>query len=171
MASWILEDDCLVPDRQIRIDYRGPNPFRLYSVVPQLLRAIWDIRGKDVWEREFRWDITSEPIPFFSRFVIRKTYDNWSKIYSELIMQGKQPTDPNKEGEVSIIIRGILRTESPSNTIIQKSGIYKSLRWLYFRTLYNDVRRNLLQECRIKAGDLSGEIRKALGISPEVVAR
>ncbi len=171
MASWVLEDDCLVPDRQIRIDYKGPNPFRLYAIVPQLLRAIWEIRGKDVWEREFRWGSEDDPRMFFSRFIARKTYDNWSKVYMEIIMQGKQHSDPNKEGEVTITIKGILRTESPNNTIFQRSSIYKSFRWLYFRSLYNDVRRNLIDECAIRIGDLSNEIRRVLGISPEVVTR
>lgn len=171
MPRWVLEDDCLTPDRQLRIDFKGPNPFRIYGAIPQFLRAIFDVRGKDVWEREFRWDITADPRDFFFRFVVRKGYDNFSRIYAEVIVQGKQPSDPNKEGEAVIFIRGILRTESPENTIFQKNNLYKSLRWLYFRTLYNDVRRNYLEECRIKINDLARAIQRTLGIAPEIVMK
>lgn len=171
MPFWILEDDCLTPDRQIRFDYKGPNPFRIYAVIGGLLRAIFDVRGKDVWEREFRWDNTSDPRDFFFRFIVNKTYDMWSRIYSEVIVQGKQPSDPTKEGEVTIFLRGKLQTKVPETTIIQRSTIYKSLRWIYFRTLYNDVRRNLLEECRIKILDLARALQRTLGVAPEVVMR
>ncbi|MBI2542646.1 MAG: hypothetical protein HYW24_00450 [Candidatus Aenigmarchaeota archaeon] len=171
MPMWVLEDDCLAPDRQLRIDFKGPNPFKVYGSVGTFLRNIFDVRGKDVWEREFRWDITSEPREFFSRFIVKKSYDYWSVVYAEVIMQGKQPSDPNKDGEMTVLLRSILRTESPENTILEMSSISKAMRWLYFRTLYNDVRRNLIEECRIKTTDLAGAIQKTLGIAPETVMR
>ena len=135
------------------------------------MRAIFDVRGKDVWEREFRWDNTSEPREFFFRFIVRKTYDMWTRVYPEIIVQGKQPSDPNKEGEVLIKISGKLQTRSPLNTVFQRNTLYQSLRWLYFRTLYNDVRRNLLEECRIKINDLARALQNSLGVAPQQVMR
>lgn len=171
MATWVLEDDCLAPERVIRIDFKGLNPFRIYQAVPQFLRAIFDVRGKDVYEKEFRWDNTTEPRWFFSRFIVRKGYDMWSVVWGEVTMQGNQPSDPNKDGDAFILLTGKLLTRSPENSPWARSSIYKSLRWLYFRTLYNDVRRNYMEECRIKINDLKLAIEKTLGISPEVVMR
>ena len=171
MPTWILEDDCLAPDRELRVEYKGPNPFKIYGAIGGLLRAIFDVRGKDVWEREFRWDNTSEPREFFFRFIVRKTYDMWTRVYPEIIVQGKQPSDPNKEGEVLIKISGKLQTRSPQNTVFQRNTLYQSLRWLYFRTLYNDVRRNLLEECRIKINDLARALQNSLGVAPQQVMR
>ena len=171
MPTWILEDDCLVPERTIKLEFKGTNPFRVYHAVPGFLRAIFDVRGKDVYEKEFRWDYTSDPRDFLSRFLVRKGYDMWSVVWIELTMQGKQPSDPNKEGEMFVLLTGKLLTRSPENTPWSRSALYKSIRWLYFRTLYNDVRRNYLEECRIKLNDLRGAIERTLGISPGVVMR
>ena len=171
MAQWILEDDCLVPERIIRLDFKGTNPFRVYHAIPGFLRAIFDVRGKDVYEKEFRWDYTSDRRDFLSRFIVRKGYDMWSVVWVEITMQGKQPSDPNKEGEMFVLLTGKLLTRSQENTPWSRSALYKSIRWLYFRTLYNEVRRNYLEECRIKLNDLRGAIEKTLGISPEVVMR
>lgn len=171
MASWILEDDCLAPERTIRVEFTGPNPFRVYHALPQLLRAIFDVRGKDVWEREFRWDYNSDPRDFLFRFIVKKGYDYWSSVFVEVIVQGKQPSDPNKDGQVLIILTGKLLTKSADSNIWNRSTLYKSLRWIYFRTLYNDVRRNLIDECRIKINDLALALQKSLGIAPEVVMR
>lgn len=169
MAKWVMEDDCLAPERAIRVDYKGPNPFRIYQSIPTLLRAIFDVRGKDVWEREFRWDYTSDPREFLFRFIVKKGYDFWSTAFIEVIAQGKQPADPNKDGEVFVILTGKLRTGFDADNKWNTSSIYKSIRWLYLRTLYNDVRRNLIEECRIKVNDLRSAIQKSLGISPEAV--
>ena len=171
MATWVLEDDCLAPERVIRIDFKGPNPFKLYQSVPQFLRAIFDVRGKDIYEKEFRWDNTTEPRWFFSRFIVRKGYDIWSTVWAEVTMQGNQPTDPNKDGDVFVLLTGKLLTRSPENTPWARSTLYKSVRWLYFRTLYNDVRRNYMEECRIKLTDLKRTIERTLGIAPEAVMR
>ncbi len=171
MPQWILEDDCLVPQRVIRVDFKGPDPFRVYQSIPGFLRAIFDVRGKDVYEKEFRWDITEDPRSFFSRFIVRKSYDMWSVAWVEVTMQGKQPSDPNKDGEVVILITGKLLTRFPENTVWSRTGLYKSLRWLWARTFYNDIRRNLIDECRIKINDLSRALQRTLGVAPEIVIK
>ncbi len=171
MPTWILEDDCLTPDRQLKIEYHGPNPFKIYGAMGGFLRAIFDVRGKDVWERDFRWDNTSDPRWFFFKFITKKTYDMWTVLYPEIIVEGKQYADPNKDGDVTILLRGKVQTRSAENTFIQRSALYKSLRWLYFRTLYNDIRRNYMEECRIKINDLKRALERTLGIAPEIVLK
>ncbi|MBI2546834.1 MAG: hypothetical protein HYW23_00095 [Candidatus Aenigmarchaeota archaeon] len=171
MPTWILEDDCLTPERIIRIDFKGVNPFRVYYRMSEFLKFIFDVRGKDVYEKEFRWDFTSDPRDFLSRFIVKKKYDEWTNAWIEAKLQGKQPADSNKDGEVTILLTGKLQTKSPERTVMQRSTLYKSLRWLYFRTLYNDLRRNYIEECRIKINDLKRTLEKTLGISPEVVLK
>ncbi len=164
-ARWTLEDDCLAPERVIRVDFKGVNPFKVYQAMPQALRVIYDVRGKDIFEKEFRWDYSEDPRSFFFRFIVRKKYDMWSNVWTEVAAQGKQPSDMNKEGEVYVLVTSKLLTKSPEDNPWTKSALYKSLRWVYYRTLYNDVRRNLLEECRIKANDLKRTVERTLGIS------
>jgi hypothetical protein len=166
MPKYIMEDDCLTPDRTLRIDYKGHNPFKFYSQIVMLLRDILEIRSMDVWQREFRWDYSGDPIKFFYRVVGRKTYDGWTKAYIEMTFQGSQPTDPNKDGDMIIFITPKLRTEMPQDTVWQRSQIYKGLRWFYFRTFYSNARRILLGKCIHATERINERLKSILGILP-----
>jgi hypothetical protein len=168
MAKVVFEDDCLTPDRTIRIDFKGPNPFRFYSEIIMILRDILEIRRLDIYEREFRWEIQSDPRPFFYRVWARKPYDAYTDAYVELIFQGKQPTDITKDGEMVIFITAKIRTSMPEDTVWQRSSLYKGLRWLYFRLFYNDARRILLNKCIHHIELIEERLRKVLGITPPI---
>jgi hypothetical protein len=170
MPTYILEDDCLTPNRTLRIDYKGLQPFKFYSQIVMLLREILEIRTMHVWQREFRWDYTGDPIKFFYRVVCQKNYDAWTKAMFELTFQGTHPTDPKKEGELVVFITSKLRTEMPQNTIWQRSNLYKSLRWIYFRTFYNNARRILLGKCIHATERIVDSLRDVLGIKPPMEA-
>lgn len=169
MPKYILEDDCLTPDRTIRIDFKGPRPFRFYAEIVMILRDILEIRRMHIWEREFRWDMPEVGggiAKFFYRVVAVKRYDNWTNGYYELIFQGTQPSDPTKDGELVIFFTPKLRTTMPENTVWQRSGIYKGLRWLYFRTFYGNARRILLKKCIHATESIVERLRTVLGILP-----
>lgn len=166
MAKIILEDDCFAPNRTLRIDFKGPRPFRFYSELILILRDIWEIRTMHIWERDFRWDNSVNPNTFFYKVVIQKKYDAWTTAYCEYIFQGNQPTDPKKDGDMTILITPKLRTEMPDKTVWQRSAIYKGLRWLYFRTFYDDARRILLGKCIHQADGTIERLKSVLGILP-----
>jgi hypothetical protein len=167
MPKYVLEDDCLTPDRTLRIDFKGHNPFRFYSQIVMILRDILEIRTFHVWQREFRWDFSGEPAKFFYKVIALKPWDNWTKSYFELVFQGTQPSDPNKDGELVIFISPKLRTEIPQNTIWQRSQIYKGLRWLYFRMFYNNARRILLGKCIHNTERIVDKLKSIYGMIPE----
>jgi hypothetical protein len=164
MPKWIMEDDCLAPARTIRINFTGPNPFRVYPPIRRMLGTLLEIRGKNIWERDFRWDFSSDPRDFFVRIVAQKSCDAWTKAYIELIFQGKQPTDPTKDGDLVIQITPKLITAMPEDTVWQRTPIYKFLRWFYLRYFYNDARRTLLDYCVSWTNKLNSELQKLLGI-------
>ncbi len=168
MAKLIFEDDCLTPERTIRIDFKGPNPFRFYSEIIMILRDILEIRRLNIYERDFRWDITSDPRAFFYRVWGRKPYDATTDGFFELVFQGKQPSDITKDGEMVIFITPKLRTSLPEDTIWQRSALYKSIRWLYFRLFYNDMRRALLGKCIHATEQIVERLHKVLGITPPI---
>ncbi len=164
--KWVLDDDCLVPASTIRIDFKGTNPFRFYRDIRTVLREVLEIRGKDIWERDFRWDFAVEPRKFFVKVAAKKSFDNWTAAYFELTFQGTQPSDLIKEGEMVIFVYSKLRTEAPNDTIWQKSSMYKGMRWLYFRTFYNDARRILLNKCIGETNRIIERLQAVLHIIP-----
>ena len=166
MAKYILEDDCLTPDRTLRIDFKGQNPFRFYSQIVLMLRDILEVRTFHVWQRDFRWDFSGEPRKFFYKVIVQKPYDAWTRGWFELVFQGTQPSDPKKEGELVILITPKLRTEMPHDTVWQRSQIYKTLRWFYFRTFYSNARRILLEKCIHATKKIVERLKHMYGIQP-----
>ncbi len=164
MAVWRLEDDCLAPTGSIRIDYEGPNPFLAYQKAGDILRKIFQVETADYWERDFRWDITSDPRDFFVRIFVNKGLDAKTKILTEVVIQGKQPSDPSKNGKVAIIISARLVTEYKMETVIQKSPFYKFFLWIYHRAFYNGVRRKYINLCQDLISRASNELRAVLKI-------
>jgi hypothetical protein len=148
MAVWRLEDDCLAPTASLKIDFEGPNPFLLYQKAKGIIQKNFNITSSDYWERDFRWDTTSDPRDFFVRIMAKKGLDRRSKILAEFVMQGKQPGDPSKNGKITVIISARLITEHQMKTPIQRSPFYKFLLWLYHRLFYNRVRRGYINLCQ-----------------------
>ena len=147
MPSWILEDDCLAPRRYIRIVYSGPDPFSAYRATSGMLVRVIEIDPADYMERDFRWDVSGDPRGFYVRAIAEKRMDARSVIHFEIIMQGKQPSDPSKNGELTILIGARLRTEYDLRTPFQQSSFYKGLLWLYNFFFYFKVRRSYIKMC------------------------
>ncbi|MEM5815171.1 MAG: hypothetical protein QXD89_01635 [Candidatus Aenigmatarchaeota archaeon] len=148
MTSWILEDECLVPEKYIKIEYKGPNPFLAYQASLGIFRKIVEIDLGDYWERDFRWDVTGDPRDFYIRAIVEKGLDSRSKMLFEIIMQGKQPKDPSKSGELVILIGAKLVTQYRQDSPFQQTIFYKSLLWLYNFFFYFKVRRRYLNMCK-----------------------
>jgi len=148
MPSWILEDDCLAPERYIRLVYSGPNPFSVYQSTFAILRRVLEIDPSDYWERDFRWDISGDPRSFYVRAIVEKKMDSRSVVHFEIIMQGNQPSDPSKNGSLTIVIGARLRTEYNLNTPFQQSSLYRALLWFYNFFFYFRVRRGYINICR-----------------------
>jgi len=148
MATWVIEDECLVPEKYFKIEYKGPNPFAAFQSSLGMFRNILEIDASDYWERDFKWDITDDPKDFYARMIVQKGLDSRSKIFFEIIMQGKQPKDPNKVGELTILIGAKLSTEYKLESPFQQSLFYKSLLWLYNFFFYYRIRRSYIGICK-----------------------
>jgi len=146
MPKWILEDDCLAPSGKLTVNYGGPNPFVICQKIRETLRVVWEIEAKDYWERDFRWDNSADPRTFFMRACVNKGIDARSKMFIEVVMQGKQFADPTKRGEVTVTITGRLRTEYELNSAFKRLPIYRGFLWIYNKFFYYEVRRSWLKK-------------------------
>jgi len=166
MPNWVIEDDCLAPEEELVIKYSGPNPFRTYHIIKDLLKKVLKIEAKDLWERDFKWDITSDPHGFFTRYYVNWGIDVRSHVLVEVVMEGKQPSDPTKNGEVRISVSGTLKTEYPQNNAFQRSALYKLLVWIYHWIYYNNVRRSYTEICNRRLETIWREFRNVLNMPP-----
>lgn len=160
---YIIEDDVLAPKGAEVVEYYGPNPFSIYTKIGGLLQTIFHARGLNVFEDQFRWDITTDPRPFFIQMHLNKKLDNFTRLYIFIKLYGAQPSDETKSGRLLLEIAGKIRTEYPSDTIWQKIFVFPFL-WIYHHIFYNKIRRSYLQIAKRGIETLENELRSALRI-------
>ncbi|MEM5793001.1 MAG: hypothetical protein QXY45_01405 [Candidatus Aenigmatarchaeota archaeon] len=169
MAQLIMEDDCLVPQGQLIINYKGPNPFRAVQKTAEFLRKIWEVEAKDYWERQFRYNPDEDPRGFYLNAYVKKGLDRFTNVIIEVVMQGEQPSDPTKEGRVEIRIGGVLKTKFGGSAIIDdiRNPLVRSFYWFYDKYFHKKQRVNYLEFwCRKKLMDLRRRYQELLGITP-----
>ena len=66
----VIRDEIPAPREFIQIEYKGPNPVQVYHALNNLFRIIWEVKGTQMNEPDFRWDITTDPRPFFIQVFI-----------------------------------------------------------------------------------------------------
>lgn len=159
MAKWVLEDDCLAPGAKTQISYTGPNPIKLFKEIRPMLMRIFDVADKDIWERDYRWDTIEDPRSFFIRICVDKALDAKSGLMIEIVFQGKQPSDPAKNGSMTVTLNGRLKTSYDI-----KMPIYKTFWWFYNHFFYWKVRRGYLKLCNDWLERLRREFRTFLNI-------
>ena len=164
--SWRYEDDIFAPQAKIRIDFNGPNPFRFYGPTMTILRNILEVGAEDVWERDFRWDNTSDPRSFFVRFYVNVGIDHRTRHLVEIIFEGSQPSDPTKNGKIKILIGGRLRTDYDLRGGWRRLPIYWGFLWLYHKIFYNNVRRGYMRLAQETLYGVAAAYRKLLGMPP-----
>lgn len=176
MAVWKMEDDCLAPEIKFRIDYVGPEPFKVVADMKETLRQVLGKETKDIWERDFRWDLTGDPRGFYTRYMVSEGWDANTMILWELTLQGWQPADPNKSGRMMILVGGVVTTRWDLNSGFKKTPLYNGkikifgryemggLLWVYHRLFYNEVRRSALHKCQEKCEELIVRMRQILKI-------
>ena len=164
MVKWTFEDDCQAPQAKIKIEYRGKNPFSMVQRIKPILQRIFEIETKDYWERDFRWDITSDPRSFYVRVYANKGLDFRSGILGEIIFQGYQPSDPNKDGSLVIFISAKLKTEFSFVGKFQNLAFYRGLIKIYNFMFYNKVRRGYIVYCNDLLVRVNRDVRQALSL-------
>ena len=168
MASVTIQDDCLAPEGYMTLKYNGPIPFKAYYVTITFMRKIWEVEAKDYWEREFRWDNTSDPRSFFVKAYVHKGIDRFTSVTIEVILEGKQPADSNKPGSLLIKIGGVLTTKFGGGSVLQdaRNPIYAGLIWLYNHLFYRKQRRDYLEIwCKRRLYELKRMYQEFLGIT------
>lgn len=138
----ILKDNALAPQTSVEINYVGPNPFQTYSIFKKIAEVDLKLKGKDILEEDFRWDITEDPRPFLVRFKLKIGFDKFSKGLIFVELRGKQPTIPEENGEVKISLSAHLETKYNIKKILIP------LIYLYHLIFYNSQRRKYLNDLK-----------------------
>jgi len=163
MGDFVINDDILAPKPKIVVEYRGPNPFAIYPRIGGLLQGIFQARGVNYFEDDFRWDVTSDPRQFLLRMHLEKGFDKFSEGRVDLKIIGHQPLDPKKNGAIFIEISANIKTKYPSSTPFQKLIVLPFM-FLYHYVYYNRIRRQYMRRYRVGVEKLEAEIRSTFNL-------
>lgn len=163
--QYVIFEEVLTPKGAITIDFKGKNPFRLYHRLPALLQTIFHGRGKNIFEKSFKWDVTVDPREFFYEIWFDDwKFDKFTRPKIRVRVLGQQPSDPGiPNGICRIEIKALMETSYKFGNIFEKI-IAVPFIWLYHRLMYNDVRRRYLQIIKERVYELEAAIREVYGM-------
>jgi hypothetical protein len=152
----VLHDYCLeVPGsplpgkRFLTLEYSGPNPQAAYYQAKKILSQITKVPEGEIIERDFSWRKENGNEIFSVSFDVIKDMDRFTFIQITVSMKGsvKPSKEFGKEGNLTVNIDGILRTEYPQDTLWQRSLLYELFRAFYHKVIYEEARKKYKQEC------------------------
>lgn len=126
-----------------------------------MIKEVMRITGKDVWETDIRWDITSDPRPFYGFWMGKRKEDVWTNTRIRIIAQGEQ-SSKEKIGWIKIIVKGQVTTKYSYSNFIQKS-----FWWFYNYMFYYKQRRRYIDYAKDNIFIIKDRIQRALGIYKE----
>lgn len=149
-SKLLIENMCITYRPRVSFSFSGPNPQNAYK---KLLKIIVDdikIPQQNIQEKFFKWDRSGAAETFTAAWEVVKDFDKFSYMFLEITMDGtvKPSKEFGKEGNVSITMQGIIRTEYPQDTLWERSFLYEIFRSFYHKLLYEDKVKQYVSDCR-----------------------
>jgi len=158
VAKIVIRDDCLVPDRYVRMKYQGPNPWGVGSKIANTIRPFFHVSASGTNNFRLNWDISGDPITFYSRWWVKKTLSRFSYIRIVMKLQGEKHKKDNT-GSFSFSMHGRVVTEFSG-----WGALVKPIWHMYSYLFYNRARRRFADHCRNYILNFRNEIKKHFNI-------
>lgn len=158
MSKMEIRDDCLVPDRYIRLRYSGPNPWEVGEKITEMIRPFFHVSASGTNQYRLNWDISGDPVTFYSRWWVRKGLSRFSQIMVNFKLQGKKYKKDNS-GEFSLTLHGRVITKFEG-----WGPLMKPVWSMYSYLFYNKLRRQGIEHCRNYILNFRNEIKKHFNI-------
>jgi hypothetical protein len=158
MGKIVISDDCLTPDRYIRLNYSGPNPWEVANKITDLIRPFFHVSASGTNNFRLNWDISGDPITFYSRWWVNRKASRYSSIWVDFTVQGEKFRKTN-EGSFVLVMHGRVRT-----TFSGWGAIINPIWHMYSYLFYNRARRNYIAHCRNNILNFRNEIKKHFNV-------
>lgn len=154
MAKIVIRDDCLVPDRYVRLKYQGPDPWGVAEKITDSIRPFFHVSTSGFNNYRINWDISGDPVTFYSRWWVKKDFSRFSTMRMLIKLQGSRSKAKN-EGKFSLSFHARVITE------FSGWGIFMKPVWLIYSYLfYNRARRRFIEQCRNYILNFRNEIKE-----------
>ena len=80
MAKMEIRDDCMTPDRYMRLKYSGPDPWGVAEFLNANLKEFFHVSSSKCSNYRINWDITGDPVSFYARWWARKAVSRMTEL-------------------------------------------------------------------------------------------
>jgi len=166
----LIEDRCITYRPRLTFTYTGPNPQKAYNKLIAVLVDDLKIPRENVQEKVFNWDRTGKVERFNASIEVVKDFDKFSYMDLDIKLSGsvKPSKEFGKEGSVTIVLEGIVRTEYPQDTMWERSFIYEIFRSFYHKVFYQDKRKRWVSQCRDWMLYIQNEMKAFFNLLPKM---
>ena len=145
-SKLVLEDNCFIEDPgTVEIRFVGSNVTKIYSKMYEMMKSVFGVSDSDIQETEYSWGKTEKGDKFKVRWWIHKDMDLFTYLYIRADLAGEGSPEL---GNAKIVMRGLLRSEYPQDTLWQRSLFYEMMRTFWHRVFYHKKREEYAEECR-----------------------
>ncbi|RLJ03327.1 MAG: hypothetical protein DRP11_01065 [Candidatus Aenigmatarchaeota archaeon] len=149
-----------------------PNPQNIYHEIIDILINRCSIGKNDINEEFYEHEKTEDSEKVHIELTANKVLDKHSKLVIDIeiniTMKPVNKKDIKFIGDVEIEVEGFVRTEYPQDTAIQKSLLWNTLRGFYEKTLYSDVREDMMKLCNKVMRKLKKNLDAYFNLLPKV---
>jgi hypothetical protein len=165
----MMEERCITLRPRLELSFKGPNPQNAYNKLLDILTHDIQIPRENIQEKEFNWERGSENEKFTAKFEIIKDFDKYSYMFLEIEMKGniKPSKEFGKEGDMNIVVEGMVRTEYPQDTTWERSFLYEIFRMFYHKVFYQDQRKKYIENCRDWMLSIQSELKAFFNLLPK----
>lgn len=154
-----MKNELLAPGTLKVLQYTGYHPSRVLTEIPEVLKSILKIVSSDLFEDQFKWDKSSDPIEFYAIWRARdEKHDPRSPVWIKVTVHGKQSAK-DKSGFVTVKIDGSVETTLP-----YKNFIHKSFLKAYTYFFYDEQIRKYMEIGKIYMERIEDEVRALFNI-------
>ena len=161
MGEIKIIDDILAPSDTLIIRHEGKNPFIAVTLIPKLVKDVMKIPGKDMFETDLRWDVTSDPRDFYGVWMGQRKEDKWTITKIRVLAQGEQ-SEKDKTGRIRIDLKGTIETNYNYSNLINRS-----FWWFYNYAFYYKQRRAYIDFAKDNIYKIREELLSAMNILKE----
>ena len=142
MAKIGIRDDCLAPDKYVRLKYSGPDPWGVAEFLNANLKPYFHVSTSKVNNYRINWDVTGDPISFYARWWVTKEVGRFSYMRFVFKLVGERGKTRN-EGKFSLSYWAKVYTDFGG-----WGPLLRPVWTLYSYLFFNRVRRKYIEQCR-----------------------
>ncbi len=154
MGKLTITDECMGPDKYLKMKYTGPDPWGMAKKIGSSIRPFFHVSSSGTNNYLIKWDDVGESIDFYSQWWVKRDMSRYSKMYVDIKIQGSKNKKTNT-GDFSLNMWAQVRTD------VEGMSVFLKPFWvLYSYLFYNKLRRKFIEVCNNRVLNFAQELKK-----------